>query len=419
MRLVGGVALVCAVSSLAIASAQDSGGMFNRDRNVSVMERVRPEYRSGGIQSGAFVYSPVLNTQLELNDNIFATGSNEQSDGILVFSPSLNVVSTWSRHSFSADASLSRREYFDFSDESVTNASVSSDVGLDIGRGYTAGFGASYDSSHEPRTSAGAAGRAADPISYDTSGVYATLRREVGRTRISGGFALNSFDYDDALLNNGVVADQDDRDRDEVLADGRVDYAISPDTAIFGRVRYTNQNYTNPGLALARDQEGFTFDVGASFDLSNLARGELGIGYLTRSFDETAFDDVSGLSVDGQLEWFPTPLITVTLAAGRSVQAAAIANSPAYVSTTISAGADYELRRNIILSAQASFGDDDYEGVDRNDRRSDLSLRANYLMNRYVGFSVNFLNSNLDSTGLSGQPDFTVNRLLFGVVLQR
>ena len=67
--------------------------MFNRDRNVSVMERVRPEYRSGGIQSGAFVYSPVLNTQLELNDNIFATGSNEQSDGILVFSP--YAISLW------------------------------------------------------------------------------------------------------------------------------------------------------------------------------------------------------------------------------------------------------------------------------------------------------------------------------------
>ena len=174
MRRLGLIAFGCAVSATALmgASAQDTG-MFNRDQNTSVVERPRPEYQSGGIQRGAFIFTPQMTADLEFNDNIYATATNEQSDTIAVLNPTLNVASTWSRHSLSANASVTRREYFDFSDESVTDFSLGVDGGIDIGMGWTAGLGAGYDSLHEPRTSAGAAGRAAEPISYDTSSVYA------------------------------------------------------------------------------------------------------------------------------------------------------------------------------------------------------------------------------------------------------
>lgn len=421
MRRLGLIAFGCAVSATALmgASAQDTG-MFNRDQNTSVMERPRPEYQAGGIQRGAFIFTPRMTADLEFNDNIYATATNEQSDTIAVLNPTLNIASTWSRHYLSANASVTRREYFDFSDESVTDFSLGVDGGIDIGMGWTAGLGAGYDSLHEPRTSAGAAGRAAEPISYDTSSVYASLVREVGRTRFTGSAAYDTYDYDDAPLIGGGVADQDGRDRNEILGEFRGDYAISPDTAVFGRIRYINQEYTSTTAGgTTRDQDGYTLDVGANFDLSNLVRGEVGIGYLTRSFDDPAFDDVNGLSVDGQVEWFITPLTTITAFASRGLQPAAVANSPAFISTAYGARVDHELRRNVILSAGFDLGEDDYEGIDRTDDRSNITLSGTYLLNRYVGVSLDFVNTQQDSSGVNGQPDFEVNKVLIGVILQR
>ena len=218
----------------------------------------------------------------------------------------------------------------------------------------------------------------------------------------------------------GGIADQDGRDRDEILGEFRGDYAISPDTAVFGRIRYINQEYTSTTAGgTTRDQDGYTLDVGANFDLSNLVRGEVGIGYLTRSFDDPAFDDVNGLSVDGQVEWFITPLTTITAFASRGLQPAAVANSPAFISTAYGARVDHELRRNVILSAGFDLGEDDYEGIDRTDDRSNITLSGTYLLNRYVGVSLDFVNTQQDSSGVNGQPDFEVNKVLIGVILQR
>lgn len=421
MRVLGIILLgYGATSGLAIASAQDGAGMFERDRNVSVLERPRPDYQAAGVKRGAFIYSPSLEADLELNNNIFATATSEESDIIAVLTPSLDVASTWSRHSVSANATVAHREYFEFGSESVTDVLLSTDSVIDIGKGYTGAVGANYSDLHEPRTSAGAAGRAADPIQYKTYGYYGSLVREVGRTKISGAASFADYDYDDADLIGGGTADQDNRDREEILIEARGDYAISPDTAVFGRLRYITQEYPNTAVgATQRDQDGYTFDVGANFDLGGLARGEVGMGYVTRSYDDVTFSDTEALSIDGAVEWFPTPLTTVAFSANRSVQPAAVANAPSFVSTSVSVGADHELRRNVILSAGFDFGQDDYEGIDRTDDRTGVAIGGTYLLNRYVGLSADFVHTKQDSSGVDGQPDFTVNKFLIGLVLQR
>ena len=66
---------------------------------------------------------------------------------------------------------------------------------------------------------------------------YAEGVHETGRIRasISGGFG--KWNYEDGQLVGGLPADQDFRDRDIIDAGARVDYAISPDTAVFAQPR--------------------------------------------------------------------------------------------------------------------------------------------------------------------------------------
>lgn len=402
-----------------IASAQSEGGLFDRTRNVSVQDRSRPEYESNGIQSGAFIYTPQLAVTAEFDNNIYATETNKINDTIAVLHPSLGVQSTWSVHSLSASANVEHREYLDNGSETVTNYGFSGDGRLDVTGATSVGAGVSYRSGHEPRTSSGAVNRAAEPIHSETVGGYVNGSYETGRTKFTAVAGLDSYDYDDVDVIGGGTADQDFRDQDETNLEGRVDYAISPATAVFARVRYQDQAYKTVGGGGQKNQDGYTLNVGADFDITNLVRGEIGVGYVERSFENPAFAKVDGFSFSGNVEWFATPLVTVSANADRSIKAAAIAASPAYIATDFGGSVDYEYRRNIILSAGGSYGRENYQGIDRLDKRGSLYVGANYFLNRNVGLSLNVETSSLKSTGVDRQSDFDGVRVLFGLTLRR
>ena len=412
------------VSGLApVAMAQTAGAdsMFARDRNVSVFQRPRPEYSAAGIQNGALLIYPELVLGLEFDDNVFATSANEESDVVAVFNPSLNFDTTWSRHSVTGDISATRREYFDFSDESVWNYTGGVGGQLDITREANLTAGARYSSLTEPRTSAGAAGQAAEPIEYDTWSAYLGGERAAGRIRAQARVDFNTYDYDDAPLFGGGIADQDFRDREVYILSARGDYAVSPDTAIFGRLRYNDRSYdlAPPSVPLLRDSEGYTFDIGADFDLNGVARGVIGLGYTEQDYESATLPDVDGLSVEGLIEWFPTQLTTVTVTASRSVEDAAIGGSGGYFATSAGVSVDHELRRNVIISAGVSLSEEDYSGVDRTDERLNVSGGVTYFLNRTAGVRASYSYVDQDSSGAAGNQDYSKNVIGLSLVLRR
>jgi hypothetical protein len=417
------LALITVAGFTPLAMAQTSGAesMFERDRNVSVLQRPRPDYDAGGIQNGALLIYPELVLGLEFTDNVFATSGNEESDIIGVITPGLTFDTTWSRHSVSGDISATRREHFDFSDESVWNFTAGAGGQLDITRETNVTAGARYSALTEPRTSAGAAGQAAEPIEYDTWSSYLGAERAAGRIKAQARVDFNVFDYDDAPLFGGGVADQDFRDREEYILSARGDYAVSPDTAIFGRLRYNDRSYdlSPPTVALLRDSEGYTFDVGADFDLNGVARGVIGLGYTEQDYESAALPDIDGLSVEGTIEWFPTQLTTVTVNASRAVQDSAVAGSGGFFATSAGVSVDHELRRNIIISAGVALSEDDYSGIDRTDERLNISGGVTYFLNRTAGVRASYSYVDQDSSGAAGNQDYSKNVIGLSLVLRR
>lgn len=425
-RLFSGVGTVAlTVSAGSAVSAAIPGGaeaqwLWDRDRNISVTQRPRPEYDALGVRSGAFIWRPSLELGAEFNDNIFATATGTESDTIFVIAPAVSVDTTWSNHAFNAFADVRHNEYADFGSESTTDYSLGASGRLDIARGSSIASSLSHSRGTEPRTSAGAAGFAAEPIRFDTTTFAIGGEHTFNRLRLRGGYDFVKSDYEDARLIGGGVASQDFRDQDTHRLTLRADLAISPDTAVFARYRFNQRDFrlAPPAVPASRDSDGYTFDVGVEFDLGGIARGEIGAGYTKQEYDSPVFGAVDGVSVDGLVEWFPTQLTTITFTARRSIEDSGLAAAASFVGTALSAQADHELLRNVILTARLDYANDDYQGIDREDERWGATLQATYLMNRNVGLSARYSHLDQSSSGVAGLRDFRVNRFMVGVVLQ-
>jgi hypothetical protein len=395
---------------------------FKRDRNVNVRQRPHPGYEALGLREGAFMVWPKLNTTVEYNDNIFATTINPKSDTIWHITPEVDVTSNWSRNALDAYVRSTINRYSSFTTQDTNDYSVGAQGRLDVLRSAQINSGADWSQLTEPRTSAPAQGLA-KPIQYEMSSAFISGAREFNRLRVSGRADVRNFIY----LNQTGNPQQHDRDRELTVFTGRADYAVNPDTAFFVQVAANNHNYrlsatpavlaTYPGFQ-NRDSNGVEVLGGANFELSALARGEIGVGYVKQSFDNPRFASISGLGARAQVEWFPTQLTTVTFTGSRTIEDAGIVGASGYLSTNVGAQVDHELLRNVIVSAQAGYGNDAYKGIDRNDKRYTAGVSATYLLNRSVGVTVGYNYFKQNSRGAAGSGDFNVNKVGATLTLQ-
>ena len=413
--------LLIAASGVAVsAQAQDiEDSFFKRDKNVSVKERPKPEYNTDGIRSGSFVYRPELTLQVEYDDNVFATDQNTTSDVIAVAAPSLTIETDRPIHSFRIQADAETRQYVDEGSESHTNFGIDTEGRLDVRRGTYVNAGAGYNRFHEGRTAVGVARNSDELIEVDQTGAFIGAYREFGRTRLQGRYTFRDTDFKDGRDNLGQVLDQDFRDREDIEIEVRGDYAVSPDTAVFTRITVFDQNYKETPLSLSRDQDGFIAEVGADFDITETVRGEVAVGYIDIGYDEPTRDSFNSVNLNGNIDWFATPLVTVSAEASRTVRPSGILNSPSTLETRLGGAVDYEWRRNIVLSVGADYRDINFRDVDRDDKRFGYFAEASYLMNRSMAFTAGIYRNDLDSGGILAQQNFDKTQILFGVTLRR
>ncbi|MFC3069212.1 outer membrane beta-barrel protein [Phenylobacterium soli] len=425
-----GVALACAASFEPAFAQQALRGQpantgysnFQRDRNISVRQRPHPGYEALGLREGAFMVWPKLNTTVEYNSNVFAQDSNAQSDTVWHIAPELDISSNWSRHELDAWARATINRYSDFSSENTNDVEVGTQGRLDVMRNAQINAGADYIRATEPRTAPTSQGLA-HPTQYDLTTAYLSGAREFNRLRLSGRLDAQNFIY----LNRSGNPQQHDRDHALYIATERADYAISPDTAWFVQVSENKRDYrlaATPGVLVTypffenRDSKGVQVLTGANFEISALMRGEIGIGYMKQDYDNPRFNKISGLGANAQLEWFPTQLTTVTFTGSRTIEDAGILGASGYLSTNVGAQVDHELLRNVVLSANASYGNDDYRGADRKDKRYAAGVSATYLFNRAVGVTVGYNHFKQDSSGANGSGNFNVDKVGATLTLQ-
>lgn len=402
-----------------VAAAQTDGSSFARNKSVSVKERPKPGYEAVGHRFGSFMVYPRVEAGVNFDDNIYATSTAETSDTVWVITPSVDVTSNWSRHQLSANASVNFNEYSDNSNESTTTYNIGANGRVDVSRDTQITGKARYVKSTEPRSAIDAAQNLNEPVKYDVQSYSAGGSKEFNRLRINGGVDIQKYAYKDGRFG-ALNVPQGYRDRTARTINGRVDYSVSPDTYLYVTAEQNDRSYdiTTPVFG-DRDSDGYSVAVGGDFDLTNLARGHLQVGYMQQKFDDQVrFGKVDGISVAGDIDYFLTQLTTVNFRASRNFQDSGLTNSAGYSSTSGGISVDHELLRNVILNARFDYEQAEHEGIDREDRRINFSAGGTYLLNRALGLTASYSYFNQESSGLNRGFDFTINRVQLLLTLQ-
>ena len=412
-----GGATVLSTSGTAYAQ---TGGYYDRDANISVLQRPRPDYDSLGISLGEFQILPSLTVAPQYDSNIFATQTGAVSDLITAIQPAVSVRSNWARHEVDAYARLSSNIYADHSEENTTDYAFGGAGRLDILSASNITAGASYADSTIPRTAEDTYTNASKPVQYDIGSANLGALQTINRLRFSESAAVARTTYGETTDFNGQPLSLGTLDNTATVVTGRSDYALSPALAAFATVQGNNRHYGASSATgqFDRSSNGYQLAVGADFDITQLIRGQFQLGYLSQNYQSNLFHTVTGPAANAKVEYFLSALTTITLTANRDVIDAVDPTAISFLQTHGGCQIDHQVRENIILSAKASYETDDFKGVQRNDQRESASLSGTYLLNRYLGLTAGYSLLNETSSGQDRVESFIANVVSLSLVLR-
>jgi hypothetical protein len=389
------VLLLCTCGWVSLAKAQDvlSG---NQDllpqKAIAVQNRPRPEYDPLGITLGAFRLLPELTAGASYDDNIYATDTNTVGDSLSTVSGSFSLQSLAPEPSLSASGGFTSNTYLHHHVEDYLDFNGQTGVGYSLGRATAFSASGQFSRAHVAREDTGFPQEAIEPPSFDTVGGLMDVRHSLlrGNLDLSGQFL--SLNYHDARLAQGVDLSQDFKDHAELTLDLRNTFVVGQTVSAFLRIIHKQYDYkqgSDTG-SLNRDATADSLGGGATFEITNLMKGEIGVGVLHLRNHDVVNGHQNTLSTLSNIEVYLTPIITAAATVERATGAANIIGSTNFISTNATARLDYELRRNLILTASFTRDYRLYTGIDQAETILRGSAKARWLLNRSLKFDLSY-----------------------------
>lgn len=397
----------------------DLAGVFARDRNVAVADRPHPEYAPLGIPFGTFRIYPSVDSRIRYDSNLFAEDRNKVSDAISDTTLHVEADSMWSQNVLNLFGDVRRRQYFSRETESSTAFKLGADGKVLVDRLTPVTGSVIYQQDIEPRIAVTGNFSSREPIRYSRAEAQGQVTHEFGRLVARATGRYTDLDYRNGTDTLGGLLQQNFRDHTEFRIGGDLDYAVSPAFAPFVTATYKKFDYSlaKQVLAVDRDSSGYEIAGGVDFDLSRLARGRLQVGYLHQDWSDPRIKSVSTASIRARLEYYPSQLITLSALASRDLYDSQLADAPAYLDTSAVVRADYELLRNLILSAEAGYEVANFRGIDRKDRRVTLAAGGTYLVSRHVTLRFQYIHLDQQSRGTRASLDYDNDRAYLSLAL--
>jgi hypothetical protein len=387
--------------------------------DLGVIERERPAYDPKGIPLGGFRLFPVFDIVGSYDDNVFRLPSS-RSDWFTMFSPAVAMRSEWGRHFVELSARADTYKYTDLDSQDLTDWEVKGHGRYDISHAATLFAGASFGRYHELWSSPDSQYGQTEPNRYYQTHVTTSLSYQPSALGVSVGGMFDRYDWSDNRLPGGTLLVNSDRNEDKLEGFARVFYEFSPGYAAFVRATYNERSFDLPEdrSGLKRASHGYRYDGGMTLVISRLVRGEFYAGYLKQNFavnPSEQLSDVAGFDYGVQLDWFATPMLTVHLGGNRQLSDTTFAGISTEDAKRLDLSADYEILRNLIATARASFVATKYTGSPLNDTNYGAGLRLEYLVNRYAAVRVEYGYERRTSNRVLA--DYTDNTISIGLTL--
>lgn len=376
------LAAVALTGNSVFAQQSDAPGAVAPERQ-SVFDRPRPGYDALGAHMGSFYLLPSLDVLETYDSNIFAGAHDAKSDFYTTLRPGIALRSDWSNHALNFTASGDFKRYADHVSENNDNFATSLQGQLDILRDVYLTAGGGYRLLHEDRSSPDAAATAR-PVEYHVASGNLGFAHERGVVGFRLDTTVDSYSYNDATSGAGAPIVENDRNRTEYTAAPRVSYEIVRGYEAFVRTTFNARDYESPDHATGtrRDSKGYAIDTGAAIDVTHVINGDVYASYVEQDYDDARLPTASGFGFGANLLWNVTQLTSLRLSARNSVEETTQAQASGYIQNALTFTVEHELLRNVLLSAQANYSNQDYQGISRSDDVYGAGVGVKYLLTR-------------------------------------
>jgi hypothetical protein len=374
------------------ASAQTMGPE-SVARGVTVATRPRPEFDPLGVRLGGFRLDGSVEGGAGFSDNLVPDVGRNRSGAFFDETVRLGLNSDWTRHAIGVTASQATRQHVRDSDLNWLDYAVGLNGRYDIGRASSLGLEYDHIRGHLEVTD----------FDAEQVGLTRPVPFDTDRVRVNGTAAINRISLTSALEYYRIRYEEEEReglggsgfgrvsgrDYERFLGEAGVAYNFFPGRAVTFTTRLSDINYRR------EDRSGvnsFTWEVlgGVRYDLTGLWAVRFAAGYRHRDYEGAELRSLSGPAFEGQVVYLPSQLTTLTLTASRTIEESIRAESVSFVRTQVRLGADYELRRNIILSGEVRGERREYQQPD--EKVTDLVgvVGARFLLNRNLSLIASY-----------------------------
>lgn len=413
---------VLAIFLLSVANYGSALAYDKLAEEAIIKENQMSEYAPHGIRTGTFIVLPKMDFINQYDTNIYKYDKrlreNAEVDSYVAhFKPGFGLASDWSRHALNLKFDTDFTQYASQGNQNdYQDIFTRLDGRLDVFRDSHLNTAFSYNSIHEDRGSPDQIS-GNGPTFYDTKNIDAFYTHKFNRASIKGGVEAVRYDYQDLLTLQNTVLAMSTRNHWEYAPSIKLAYEIQPEYEVFVKVIYKEADYdtavlsSGDGIAYNRNSSGYNALAGLAFDLTGLVTGDMSVGYLQRSYEDTSLPNISGINGFINLKWRPTALTTVNGKVSHDIGETTQAGVAGVLTTGVTLNIEHELMRNVILTAGGGFSNNDYQGfvapylMNRNDKNYGGSVGAKYLLNRnlstdlsysYQSRDVNYLFSNYE-----------------------
>jgi hypothetical protein len=347
-----------------------------------VKTRQQPGYESVGIRAGTWMFNPSVTGGALYNSNVFATGSDKQGDLAAVIQPSLGISSLWERHALDVQGSVRSIDYRKFSSLNQTDANLRVRGRVDLWHDAAILTNFRVASLHEGVGSLTSPTGAVEPTPYNYATGDVTYWQQIDRFAGSFGVRHDIYNYGSTRAQDGSIINQDSRDGHVDVAHGRLDYAISANLGLFSSLEVNRRDFRGtPTQSLSSD--GYRSLTGLNIQLGHLVSGEISAGYSSQRFVDPTIGTIAGPTYRAVVNWSVTRMLDLHFKADSIVTQASDTVAGGIRADAFQLGADYELRRNIVLSVAGTYERDKFFGQPRNDNVYSTLTELKFLINRY------------------------------------
>ncbi len=351
-------------------------------RNDVAGSRQIPGYEPEGIQAGALTVMPSVTGSVDGDTNVLKRAIDKRRDVYFTLAPAVTASGTSGKSQFVLQAEAAVTRFATLARQNRETWGFDAQASTPLASGLTVAASGTYARKFEPYYAAGASTVIGGPTLYDKLEGDLGLKADLGTMRLTGTASILRLDYRSVEQGNGTLIDQSFRDSRTVALGFKAEHDLAVGREVFVEGEYHWIDSIHPIPCCDRTATGGRALGGVRSEIGHLVDVELAAGYQWRKYRSPVFRDYDGLAWRARIEWYATPLVSVSLIGRRDIVNSGLQTASGVVLDSVTLRVYYELRRNFELILTGAHTHEDYRDTGATARGDSAGLEGRYKISR-------------------------------------